>query len=103
MGPFLVMEVFLKFYFQRKTIVDLKIKEASFNRAGFYTLKTNGDECLGELIVEEKPIEFSSGFSDLTVNCEEEAFFECEVSAEAGFQINLEDIERQSSSISYGP
>ena len=72
--------------FQRKTIVDLKIKEASFNRAGFYTLKTNGDECLGELIVEEKPIEFSSGFSDLTVNCEEEAFFECEVSAEAGFQ-----------------
>ena len=81
---------------QRKTIVDLKIKEASFNRAGFYTLKTNGDECLGELIVEEKPIEFSSGFSDLTVNCEEEASFECEVSAEAGFQMNFHCVTKYS-------
>ena len=58
----------------------MKIKEASFNRAGFYTLKTNGDECLGELIVEEKPIEFKSGFSDMSVNFNESAEFKCEVS-----------------------
>ena len=62
--------------------VELKIRDASFNRAGFYTLKTNGDECMAELIVEEKPIEFSEGFQDLTVNCDEVACFECSVSAD---------------------
>ena len=67
---------------QRAFKVELKIKEASFDRAGFYTMKTNGDECMAELIVEEKPIEFMEGFHDLTVNCDECAIFECEVSAE---------------------
>ena len=67
---------------QRGFKVELKIKEASFNRAGFYTLKTNGDECMAELIVEEKPIEFMEGFQDLTVNCDEVACFECSVSAD---------------------
>lgn len=52
---------------QRHTLIDLRMKACSFDRAGFYSIKTNGDESIAELFVQEKPLEFASGFSDLTV------------------------------------
>ena len=53
---------------------------AQLDDAGFYQIITNGDESFAELIVEEKPIEFKSGFSDMSVNFNESAEFKCEVS-----------------------
>ena len=47
--------------------------------AGFYEVQTNGQKLFGELIVDEKPVVFKSGFSDMTVNFDEEAIFDCEV------------------------
>jgi len=61
-------------------MVELRIPKASYPSAGFYELKTNGDQCLAELIVQDKPIDFTSGFSDLTVNCADYAEFQCCVS-----------------------
>ena len=61
----------------RGQVVELRISDCQFGAAGFYELKTNGDECLAELIVEDKPLDFISGFSDLTVNCQEYAEFKC--------------------------
>ena len=61
-----------------------KIKNLKINLIFFYlifcnTHKTNGDHCMAELIVEDKPIELSR-FSDLTVNCSDYAEFKCYVS-----------------------
>ena len=47
--------------------------------AGFYEVVTNGQKLFGELMVDEKPVVFKSGFSDMTVNFDEEAIFNCEV------------------------
>ena len=52
---------------QRHTLIDLRMKACSFDRAGFYSIKTNGDESVAELFVQDKPLEFASGFGDLTV------------------------------------
>ncbi|CAG5082738.1 Oidioi.mRNA.OKI2018_I69.PAR.g10195.t1.cds [Oikopleura dioica] len=66
-------------YFVKDKLFEFRIDKLKYDHAGFYQLKTNGDECLAELIVEDKPIDFSSGFSDLTVNCTEYAEFKCQV------------------------
>jgi len=60
--------------------VFLSLATAQLDDAGFYQIITNGDESFAELIVEEKPIEFKSGFSDMSVNFNESAEFKCEVS-----------------------
>ena len=60
--------------------VVLSLATAQLDDAGFYQIITNGDESFAELIVEEKPIEFKSGFSDMSVNFNESAEFKCEVS-----------------------
>ena len=60
---------------QRHTLIDLRMKACSFDRAGFYSIKTNGDESVAELFVQEKPLEFASGFGDLTVIEGEQASF----------------------------
>ena len=66
-------------YLVKDKMFEFRIDKLQYDHAGFYQLKTNGDECLAELIVEDKPIDFNAGFSDLTVNCTDYAEFKCEV------------------------
>ncbi|XP_078271732.1 myosin-binding protein C, cardiac-type-like [Rhinoraja longicauda] len=60
----------------------LFINEAMKEDAGHYTAKTNGDQSLAELLVQEKQLEVYQSIADLTVKAKEEAVFKCEVSDE---------------------
>ena len=59
--------------------VTFEIKNTKRDDAGFYEIQTNGDKLFGELMVDPKPVVFKSGFSDLTVNFNDQAEFLCEV------------------------
>ena len=61
-------------------VVTVTLPMAQLDDAGFFQIETNGGDSLAELIVEEKQIEFKSGFSDMSVNFDETAEFKCEVS-----------------------
>ncbi|GCC21365.1 hypothetical protein chiPu_0019834 [Chiloscyllium punctatum] len=60
----------------------LFINEATKEDAGHYTAKTNGDQSVAELLVQEKQLEVYQDIADLTVKAEEQAVFKCEVSDE---------------------
>ena len=59
--------------------VTMEIAKVMLGDAGFYEIQTNGEKSFGELIVDAKPVVFKSGFSDMTVNFNDEAEFCCEV------------------------
>ena len=61
-------------------VVTLTLPMAQLDDAGFYQIQANGGDSFAELIVEEKQIEFKSGFTDVSVNFNESAEFKCEVS-----------------------
>ncbi|XP_053282318.1 myosin-binding protein C, cardiac-type [Pleuronectes platessa] len=60
----------------------LIINEATKEDCGHYKVKTNGDESMAELLVQEKELEVYQSIADLTVKAKDEAVFKCEVSDE---------------------
>ncbi|XP_078511200.1 myosin-binding protein C, fast-type isoform X1 [Lissotriton helveticus] len=60
----------------------LIINDATKEDTGLYKVMTNGGQCEGELIVEEKQLEVIQDIADLTVKAAEQAVFKCEVSDE---------------------
>ncbi|KAF3832721.1 hypothetical protein F7725_026386 [Dissostichus mawsoni] len=60
----------------------LIINEATKEDCGHYKVKTNGDESMAELLVQEKDLEVYQSIADLTVKAQDQAVFKCEVSDE---------------------